>query len=169
MRDYLFCYPARFLCGAAVMWVFSGTRCMWNTNEDKTEKNICSSSEEVDERGQTIVPLEHEVLTNQSVTLYGLPISQLYDTVGRWKLHFTFACSHDDACCQGDCYNPGYGPFLWDAPCDWPSCREGGGSTVGRNRIGWLVRRVPPPPSPSQHTDIQQRALIQSGRHHSHI
>ena len=45
----------------------------------------------------------------------------------------------DDACCQGDRYNPGDRPFLWAAPCDWPMDRGRGGSADWAVLIGWLA------------------------------
>lgn len=56
-------------------------------------------------------------------------------------LHLLSLPSPDDACCQGDRYNPGDRPFLWAVPCDWPIDRrgEGGSADWAFWLAGWLA------------------------------
>lgn len=55
--------------------------------------------------------------------------------------HLLLLPSRDDACCQGDRYNPGDRPFLWAAPCDWPIDQRGGGGSADWAfwLAGWLA------------------------------
>lgn len=57
----------------------------------------------------------------------------------------------DDACCQGDHYNPGDRPFLWAVPYDWPIDMRG--VYTSRFMSGWQ-RNGP------RQTEILQKALI---------